>query len=519
MNERFTSAAELLPDYLAQHVILCATALAIGVLIALPLAVLGARRPRIRFWILTIVGLIQTIPGLALLALFYPLLLGLSRISDALIGVDIPALGFLPSVAALALYAILPIVRNGIAGFVTIDPAVIEAADAVGMTPRQRLFRVEAPLAAPIIMAGVRTAAVWTIGAATLSTSVGQTSLGNYIFAGLQTENWVLVLFGCVASAGLAFIVDQLLGLIEHGIARRNHRLSLPGFLGLLAGVIVALAPLNPTSAKIYIVGAKNFSEQYILADLISGRLAATGATIHQRTNLGSAIAFRAVANSDIDTYVDYAGTLWANVLKRQDTLPADAVERELRDKLASDYGVLVLGTLGFENAYVFAMQRDRATALGIATVADLARHASAMTLGTDFEFLSRPEWTAIKNAYGFDFGAKRSFDPTFMYRALADGSVDVISAFSSDGRIAAQNLLVLRDEKHVLPPYDALILFSPKRAKDATLIGALTPLLGKISVEQMREANWMVDRNENKATPQQASDYLAKMIGVAGAQ
>ena len=83
-----------------------------------------------------------------------------------------------------------------------VDPAVVEAARGVGMTDRQRLFQVELPLAAPVIMAGVRTAAVWTIGAATLSTPVGQTSLGDYIFSGLQTENWVLVLFGCVAAAG-----------------------------------------------------------------------------------------------------------------------------------------------------------------------------------------------------------------------------------------------------------------------------------------------------------------------------
>ncbi len=89
------------------------------------------------------------------------------------------------------------------------------------MTDRQRLFQVELPLAAPVIMAGVRTAAVWTIGAATLSTPVGQTSLGNYIFSGLQTENWVFVLFGCAASAVLALVADQLLGLIEIGLAHR----------------------------------------------------------------------------------------------------------------------------------------------------------------------------------------------------------------------------------------------------------------------------------------------------------
>ena len=86
------------------------------------------------------------------------------------------------------------------------------------MTDTQRLFRVELPLAAPVIMAGVRTAAVWTIGAATLATPVGQTSLGNYIFSGLQTENWVFVLFGCAASAVLALAADQLLGLIEAGL-------------------------------------------------------------------------------------------------------------------------------------------------------------------------------------------------------------------------------------------------------------------------------------------------------------
>jgi ABC-type proline/glycine betaine transport system permease subunit len=109
-----------------------------------------------------------------------------------------------PSLLALTLYSILPILRNGVTGITGVDPAISEAADGVGMTGWQKLWQVEMPLAAPVIMAGVRTAAVWTIGAATLSTPVGQTSLGNYIFAGLQMENWVLVLFGCTASAGLA---------------------------------------------------------------------------------------------------------------------------------------------------------------------------------------------------------------------------------------------------------------------------------------------------------------------------
>ena len=115
----------------------------------------------------------------------------------------------------------------------------------MGMTDRQRLFRIELPLAAPIIMAGVRTAAVWTIGAATLATPVGQTSLGNYIFSGLQTENWVYVLFGCAASAVLALATDQLLGLIESGLARREAWRLWVGAIGLVVGALAALSPLR----------------------------------------------------------------------------------------------------------------------------------------------------------------------------------------------------------------------------------------------------------------------------------
>ena len=103
------------------------------------------------------------------------------------------------------------------------------------MTRRQSLFMVELPLALPVIMAGIRTAAVWVIGTATLSTPIGQTSLGNYIFTGLQTQNWVFVLFGCVAAALLALAVDQLLALMETGLAAPQARRVAAGALGLAA--------------------------------------------------------------------------------------------------------------------------------------------------------------------------------------------------------------------------------------------------------------------------------------------
>ena len=510
MNARLASAFALLPEYLGWHVLLSFSALILGVAISLPLAVAASRSARLRWPVLASASLIQTIPSLALLALFYPLLLALSALSQASLGKGFSALGFLPSLLALTLYSMLPILRNGAAGILGVDAAIKEAADGVGMTSRQRLFQVELPLAAPVIMAGVRTAAVWTIGAATLSTPVGQTSLGNYIFAGLQTENWVFVLFGCAASAGLALIADQLLGLIEAGTRRRSLRLVALGGLGLLIGVSLAVAPLlGAGKAGSYVVGAKNFSEQYILAELIAGRLEKASAQVSRKEDLGSAVAYRALAAGELDVYVDYSGTLWTNVLNRKDNPGRTEVLNKLTSELKRRDGVRVLGSLGFENAYALTMRPDRAKALGVASITDLAREAPKLTLGSDLEFLSRPEWKAVEAAYGLRFKAKRSYQPTFMYRALEGGEADVISAFSSDGRIAADKLVILADPKGAIPPYDAVVLISPKRAGDRRLVDALKPLIGAISVEAMQGANYSVDRDQGKVSPAEAARAL----------
>jgi len=510
MDERVAAAWRVLPTYLSEHVLLSASALALGLIVSVPLAIVAIRSARLRWPVLAVVGLVQTIPGLALLALFYPLLLALASVSEQLVGRGFSALGFLPSLLALTLYSMLPVIRNTVTGVLNLDPAIIEAARGVGMTDRQRLLRIELPLAAPMLMAGVRTATVWVIGAATLSTPVGQTSLGNYIFSGLQIENWVAVLFGCVAAAALAFIADQLLALIESGVAKRRRWRIVTGCAVLVAGVIAAALSGSRNEASAYVVGAKSFSEQYILSALIAQQLEKQGASATRRVGLGSAIAFRALVNDDIDAYVDYSGTVWTNYAQRSDAPSRQVVLEELRKWLREEHGALLLGTLGFENAYALAMRRERAEDLGISSIADLAAHAASLRIGGDFEFFARPEWRALQNRYGLHFAANRQYQSTFMYKAVASGEVDVISAFSSDGRIAAEDLVVLTDTLEVIPPYDAIVLIAPGRAADALLRRALEPLLESIPVERMREANLMVDREEAKLTPPQVARWLA---------
>jgi osmoprotectant transport system permease protein len=511
MSGPFWSAMARVPDLLASHVLLAASALLAGLAISLPLAIWSARNGNVARVSLGFASLVQTIPSLALLALFYPLLLWLS----ALVGGGIPALGFLPSLLALALYALLPILRNAVTGLTGLDPAVIEAADGVGMTSWQKLRLVEAPLVAPVLMAGIRTAAVWTIGAATLSTTVGQPSLGDLIFAGLQTQNWALVLAGCFSAALLALVVDALLGLIERGIKARRRWQVWTGAGLLVAGIVLALAPLWPSagSGKTVTIGAKNFSEQYILARVIGHRLEAAGYHVRYREGLGSAVIYQALASGDIDVYVDYSGTLWTNQMGRTDTPKREAIVAGVTDWAQRTGGVRVLGALGFENAYAFAMRGDTARQRHITTLAGLAAQAPQLTLGSDLEFLDRPEWRAVRDAYGLRFADTQRFTPSFMYRALASGRADVISAFSSDGRIAADHLTVLTDPKGAIPGYDAILMLSPAHAKDAKLAATLQPLIGAIPVETMRQANYLVDRDTDKQSPDQAATWLERRL------
>jgi osmoprotectant transport system permease protein len=502
-----------LGDKLAAHVVLSASAIGLAMLIALPMAVWAGRSRTVARLSLSLASLVQTIPALALLALFFPLLLSLR----AVFGEGLPTLGFLPALMALTLYALLPILRNAVTAQANLDPGVLEAADGVGMTKWQKLTLVEAPLAAPFIMAGIRTASVWTIGAATLATTIGQPSLGDPIFAGLQTQNWALVLAGCLASAGLALAADNLLWVIEVGLARRSRIQTFGGMAVVALGILAALwAQSTGSDERRIVIAAKQFSEQYILAQLIGSRLEAAGYEVEYRDGLGSAVVHGAVASSSIDISVDYTGTIWTNYLGRKDNPGREVMYETIREWEWRTNGVRVLGRLGFENAYAFAMRGDRARELGVTSLTDLAAVAPNLTVGGDPEFFERPEWIAVRDAYGLSFARSRNFAPTFMYNALQSGEADVISAYTSDGRIAADKLVVLEDPEGALPSYDAMIMLSPRIAGDEGVVAALKPLLGAISVEAMREANLAVDREDaRKLTPKQAAEGLAKAAGL----
>ncbi|UUO04908.1 ABC transporter permease/substrate-binding protein [Blastopirellula sp. J2-11] len=488
-----------LPQRLAGHIFLSFMALLIGGAISLPLGVWCSRRKQAERIALTVASIIQTIPSLALLA---AMVFAWGKI------------GWFPALVALVLYSLLPMLRNTITGIQSVDAACLEAAQGLGMNDRQRLRLVELPLAAPTIVAGVRTAAVWVVGAATIAQPVGATSLGNYIFAGLQTLNPVALGVGCFFSAALALSIDALLGMLEIAVQTRSRKMGLGAALGIVAIILspflISLLPLGQTNYtshgdrdlatasqfddRTYIIGGKGFTEQRILALVIQEELQQVGRKVELKEGIGSAVIFRALETGQIDCYVDYSGTLWANVLGREEFVSSPEMLIDLATELKADHQVYSLGTLGFRNDYVFVMKQEKAAELGIKTLDDLAKHADKLNAVTDIEFWERPEWARVRDIYQFDFKKKQSMDATLMYGAIANDKADVVVAFRTDGRIAAGGLVEIADPARALPPYDAILLASKRLVEDPVAVDQLLKMINSISTDEMRDANRAVD-------------------------
>ena len=517
-----------LPALLSGHLLLSLCALATAAALTLILAVAADRSEKVKRISLNLAGTMLTIPSLALLAIMVPLLGG--------------TIGFAPAYAALTLYAVLPMLQNTIAGLDAVDPSLIEAARGLGMSERQILRRVRFPLALPVILAGLRTAAVWTVGTATLATAVGASGLGTYIFTGLQTRNHGMMLFGCFFAAALAIVLDQALSLVERALQTRRQgtaRLAaavsrrgwLPPSLGVAAllAAAAAVAPLfqserKPTAASVpspaaaspaaaqkplagltLTTGSKPFIESYIHAELLALELENAGASVDNRPNMGSTILFDALRGNTVDCYVDYSGTIWATIMKRDE--PASRLETliETAGYLLREHGVAAIGPLGYRNDYCFAMRRGRAAMLGIRSIADMA--GRNLRIAGDPEVFGRPEWRRVREAYALESLTTVGMQKIYMFEAVMNDQVDAIVAYTTDGRIALHDLALLDDPEQVLPPYDAMLLVSPEASANAALIDVLSNLVNRIDGALMRGANRAVDVDGQ--TPEAAAAAL----------
>ena len=479
-----------------QHVVLVLVSTGIATALGLPLGIAMARRPRLARPILGVAGLLQTIPSLALFGFLIPL---------PFVG----GIGARTAIVALVLYALLPVLRNTYTGILQVDRAIVEAATGLGMTESQRLRMVELPLALPVILAGVRIAAVVSVGTATIAAAVGAGGLGTYVFRGIATVDTRLILAGAIPAALLALLTDALLGAVEK--SRRPARAA--ALLVAAVALVAALALVAGASRRrAVVVGSKNFTEQVLLGETVSALLEDRGFAVDRRLNLGGTnVCHEAVTSGQLDVYVEYTGTALTDILKRPARSDPAEVLREVRAAYAP-LGLRVGRPLGFNNTFALVMRRADAARLRIARISDLASHAATLRVGLFGEFLERKDGMAgLLAAYGFRFGVRpREMDLGLLYPALAAGQVDLVVGSATDGLIAALDMVVLQDDRHYFPPYDAVpILNEAALSRHAGLAAALDSLAGRIDEPTMRRLNYAVD-GEHRAPADVAREFLA---------
>jgi osmoprotectant transport system permease protein len=496
-----------------EHIVIVLAATGLAVLIGLPVGILLTRIKGLQTPILGFANVMQTVPSLALFGLLIPL---------PFIG----GIGAKTAIIALALYALLPIIRNTVTGILGIDPKAREAAVAMGMTDGQVLRMVELPLAAPVILTGVRVAVVICVGVATVAAAVGAGGLGTYIFRGLRQNDNNLLLAGAIASAFLALLCDFVLGRIERSykIGERdagNVKLVAAASAVLLAAIF-ALSYLPGGTQTIstntiaggsrIVIGSKDFTESVILAEILAQVLEKQGVEVVRNFELGGNIPHDSLLSKQIDVYPEYTGTAYTAILKHKPLTDPQAVYDQTKKEYSEQFGLLVGPPLGFANDFAILVRGDVARNGNLTTISDAVPVSRNWQAGFGQDFMSRPDgYPGFVKAYGLHFVKQpREMDLSLTYRALQSGELDIIAGNSTDGLIKQLDLFQLEDDRHFFPPYQAVFIARKEMAR--TLQAASEKLANAISTDEMRQMNLDVDGN--KRSPKAvATDWIASNL------
>ena len=472
---------------LIEHMQLSFIALLIAALIAVPLGIYLAERPKIAEPIIQITAIFQTIPSLAILGLLIPIV----------------GIGTVPAITALFIYALLPILRNTYTGLTEIDPSINEAADAMGMSRWRKLRKVQLPLALPVIMAGIRTAMVLIIGTATVAALIGAGGLGSLILLGIDRGNNNLIILGAVPAALLAIIFDQLLRYLQNTSFKKTM-VILGSALVIIGGIIIA--PLIFGEDDDITIAGKMGSEPEILMNIYKLLIEdQSDLAVKVEPNFGrTTFVFNALRSNEIDMYPEFTGTVVADIL---DKIPEPGVSEEevfefARDGLQEDYDMTLLEPMAFNNTYTLAVTSEFAEEHNIETISDLAPVTDEVAAGFTIEFNDRQDgYVGIQDMYGITFGNVSTMEPQLRYTAIERGDVNLIDAYSTDAEIDEYNLVVLEDDLGLFPPYQgAPLALTSLLEEHPEIEESLSVLAGQITDDQMRAMNYEVDFEDHAA-------------------
>lgn len=482
---------------LLQHLQLSLLALLTALLIAVPLGILVSNYRRLSEFMLQLAGIFQTIPSLALLGLFIPFM----------------GIGTLPAVTALVIYALFPILQNTVTGLTQIDPDLVEAATAFGMTRWERLKKFELALAMPVIVSGIRTSAVMIIGTATLAALIGAGGLGDFILLGIDRNNPSLILIGAVSSALLAIIFNYAIKFLEK--VRLRQIMIAFAALVLALGASYSPAIFQNQKKETVIIAGKLGPEPEILINMYKLLIEQESELqVKLKPNFGkTSFLYEALKSGDIDIYPEFTGTVTSSLLKEIPKVSNDPKEvyQVARDNIKSQDKLAFLKPMAYQNTYAIAVKREFAEENGIKTISDLKKVEDSAKVGFTLEFNDREDGNkGLQSLYGLSLNVQ-TMEPALRYQALEKGDIQIIDAYSTDSEIKEYDLLILKDDKHLFPPYQGAPLLSQKTLdKHPELAKILNKLAGKISEDDMIEMNYQV-KVKGKSAEETARTYLKK--------
>ncbi|WP_408610368.1 glycine betaine ABC transporter substrate-binding protein [Fictibacillus halophilus] len=508
MKDTFVNRWPEILTGLQQHLFLSLVSILIAAVIAVPLGIFISRRKTVAEPVIGVTAIFQTIPSLALFGFLLPVF----------------GIGSTTAIIALTVYALLPILRNTYTGITGVDKSAVEAGKGMGMTNTQILRMIELPLALPIIMAGLRTATVLTIGVATLAAFIGAGGLGDLIYRGLSTTRNELVLAGAIPAALLAIVFDFILRRIELATepkaSKKRGSWKLPVLIGVpIAALVLFFAFRGGGEEDAIVITGKKWTEQYILPYVISEYVKdKTDYPVIVKEAIGETpILTEAIKKGDIDLYVEYTGTGYLTILKEKydPSMKPEEIYDAVKEGYAKEYNLKWTKPLGFENTYALALNPDTAKQVNVKSISELAPKSNQLTFGGPTEFFEREDgYTPFVDTYKLNFQDKKSLDPNLMYSAVKEGKVDAIPAYTTDGRIVRFNLKTLEDDKKFFPPYFAVpVVREDTLKKYPKLEGVLNELEGKISEKDMAEMNAKVDLD--KEDPREVAQDFLKSKGL----
>jgi len=290
------------------------------------------------------------------------------------------------------------------------------------------------------------------------------------------------------------------------------------GFIAMMIGGAIPVVLAAQRQNRPVVVASKPFGESYLLAEMFAQLLEARGLQVDRRPGLGATeIAFRALRGGAIDVYPEYTGTGLLAILGEKPMSDEHAVFRRVAEEFHARYGVRWLAPLGFQNGYAIAVRRGTADSLHLSTLSDLARESGKLRAGLTPDFIGRADGLpGIQRAYGLKFRDVKALVPAVKYQALAASQVDVIDGYSTDGLIAKYDLVVLADDRHFFPPYDAAALVSARLdSTNARAVATLGELSGRLDEARMRTLNRRVEVDKEPVASV-ASDALSQLGLVA---